>query len=161
MKRLLQVSLIAILSTGPSLADSSTSDLPAPAKKLQRDFQKACESALDPLRERYVQDLAKLYDKALKDKNVSEAVVVKHEMNLIIALSMAGEWKEKAGGLLTILPNGNLSHTNGATGTWVIKDDEMFLTWSNGAHHTFPIIATKELLRGRLGDEPVTLTRAK
>lgn len=160
MKALLQISLIAILSTHPSRAESQT-DLPAPAKKLQRDFQKACESALDPLRERYVQDLTKLYDKALKDKNLAEALVVKHEMNLIIAQSMFGEWREKSGGLLTIFPNGTLSHTNGATGTWVIKEDEMVLTWSNGAHHAFTVLATKELLRGKLGDEPVTLSRVK
>jgi hypothetical protein len=43
----------------------------------------------------------------------------------------------------------------------ISKDDEMVLTWRNGAHHTFPIVATKELLRGKPGDEAVTLNRVK
>src|SRR5688572_8900694 len=142
------------------LADPVT-ELPMEAKKLQRAYRKSADYALLPIRERYLKELTKLSDQAIKDKNLSEAVILKAEMNSVIAATMTGEWNDNPG-IMFINPNGTLTHSNGATGTWTIKDNEMVLDWNNGAKHFFPLILTKDILKGKVGaDRPksVTLTR--
>jgi hypothetical protein len=148
--------LICILPT--LLLADPVAELPMAAKKLQQAYRKSADHALLPIRERYLKELTKLSDQAIKDKNLSEAVVLKAEINSIIAATMTGEWNDKPG-VMFINPNGTLAHSNGATGTWTIKGDEMVLDWSNGAKHFFPLILTKDILKGKVGvDRPISVT---
>lgn len=154
------LSVMLIASMGLSFADDAA-ELSPDAKRLQRGYQKSVEQAVAPLRVRYISELAKLYDQAMKDKKLTEAVALKQEMNGIISLTMTGTWRDNPG-VMHIDPNGTLSHSNGATGTWKIEGDDMVLKWSNGAGHTFPIVETKEILRGKLDETTsVILTREK
>jgi len=133
-------------------------ELPMAAKKLQQAYHKSADHALLPIRERYLNDLTKLSDQAIKDKNLSEALALKAEINRVIAATMAGEWNDKPG-VMFINPDGTLAHSNGATGTWTIKGDEMVLDWSNGAKHFFPLVLTKDILKGTVGvNRPVSVT---
>ena len=160
MKTSIALSVSLIASVSMSFADESAG-LPSNAKKLQTSYQKAVEQAIAPLRGRYVADLNKLYDQAMKDKKLIEAVALKREMNSVISLTMTGNWRDNPG-LMHIRPDGTLSHSNGATGNWKIEGDQMVLKWSNGANHTFPIAETTDILRGKLaGSTSVILTREK
>src|SRR5262249_29087058 len=90
---------------------------------------------------------------------LSEAISLRGEINSMVAMSMTGTWRDTVG-TMYIYPNGTIRHSNGATGTWVIKGDDMLLNWSNGARHDFPIVKTTNLLRGRFNDStPLTLER--
>ena len=95
----------------------------------------------------------------MKTNKLSDAIAIKREMTGILALSMTGTWRDTKG-IIHIFPNGTIRHSNGATGTWVIKGDNMLLAWSNGAKHDFPIVKTGNLLKGVFNDSrELTLPR--
>jgi hypothetical protein len=155
-------SLVTAVLLSVALFAAELPELPKEAVKLQKDYQKSSEAALAPIRERYIADMMKLYGIAMEKKDINQALAIKQEINEAIAQTMAGEWRESSGELLTIRGGGITSHSNGATGTWLIKGDEMKLKWSNGAQHTFPITVTRQTLRGTLNaEDSVVLTRTK
>lgn len=155
--------LLFILAIGiqTALLPAAEREMPPAAKKLQEEYHSAIDAATAPIRERYLNDLTKLSEAALKAGKLVEVLALRQEINTLRAQTMTGEWREQGGGIMQIYSDGSLRHTNGATGRWTIKDDDMILDWGNGAKHTFPIVDTKNNLRGKLHEETVTLSRVK
>jgi len=130
-------------------------EMPSDVVRAREKYQKNVAEAT----QRYLDELARIQSREVMLRDTKVALQVTGEINKVLVSTMAGKWNDDRGGLLYINTNGSLYHSNGATGTWVIDGDNLVLTWSNGAKHSFPVVKTKDVLRGtRLPpEEPVEM----
>lgn len=124
--------------------DGVADPLPNDITRLRETY----ESGVEKLRNRYLAELKRRLGTAVIYKNADEVVAIKREINRVLASTMTGKWRDVENGVMYINPNGSLLHSNGATGTWAIVDDDMVLTWNNCARHIFPIVETRDSLAG-------------
>lgn len=134
-------------------ASAGEGPLPQEAQKLKADFLSTIETAEAPIRNRYVADLAKLYDQAAKEGKVNEALALKREMNDTTVQSMLGEWNDTVGrGVMNLHCNGTVSNTNGAKGRWQLQGDVLLIIWENGWKIACLVANPGEKLLGQLTD---------
>lgn len=152
--------LILIALSGIFAVSLRAQEMPSDVVRAREKYQKNLAEAT----QRYLDELARIQSREMMLRDTKVVLQVTGEINKVLASTMAGKWNDVGGGMMYINANGSLNHSNGATGTWVIDGNNLVLTWSNGAKHNFPIVKTKDILKGTrlLPGEPIetTLTRA-
>lgn len=127
--------------------------LPPAAQKLRKDYLASIEIVEAPIRERYLADLTKLCDQAVKAGKLDEALALRTEMNNTMVQPMLGRWTDPLGrGFMDLRKDGTVAHTNGSTGHWELRGEVLCVAWNNGWKHEFPLAKPGPILRGHVID---------
>jgi len=142
--------------------------LPEAGRRLQEAYRKSIEAAIKPTRDRYVADLKKLQQQAMKAGSIGDALAFQYEIEDVLVGHMFGDWSSVEGRV-----NIRADHTavweNGSnTATWEIRGNEMILKWKQGGGIVFVYSISKsgDVLRGKRidpngGSEQITATRIR
>jgi len=158
--------LIACCFCASGFAQESD-QLPEVGKKLQQAYRQSIEVASKPIKDRYVADMKKLQEQAMKGGSIGDALALQQEIDSILAGHMFGEWNT-VGGRVNIRADHTAVWDNGSnTAIWEIRGNEMILKWKQGGIvFIYSISKTGDAVQGKRIDsngssEQFTATRIK
>lgn len=106
--------------------------LPEAGKKLQQAYLQSIDAAGKPIKARYVADMKKLQEQAMKGGSIGDALALQQEIDGILAGHLFGEWNT-VGGRVNIRADHTAVWDGGSnTAVWEIRGNEMILKWKQG-----------------------------